>query len=103
MGSEPDTAHSLNNLAALYWKMGASAKSESLLREALQIRQQMLGPEHPDTEISLMNLALLELDLGRTDEATALARQASAAKLAILAKIFSFTSEEQRLAYTTHF
>jgi hypothetical protein len=38
-------------------------------------------------------------ELGRIDEATALARQTSAAQLTILSKIFSFTSEQQRLAY----
>ena len=42
---------------------------------------------------------MLEFNLGRIDEATALARQASAAQLTILSKIFSFTSEQQRLAY----
>jgi CHAT domain-containing protein len=45
------------------------------------------------------NLAMLEFDLGRIDEATTLARQASAAELTILSNIFSFTSEQQRLAY----
>jgi hypothetical protein len=59
----------------------------------------VLGQEHPNTEVSLENLALLEIDLGRIDEATALARQASAAELIVISKIFSFTSEEQRLAY----
>jgi tetratricopeptide (TPR) repeat protein len=95
----PETAISLNNLGALYWRMGEYAKAEPLYQEALRIRQKVLGPGHPDTALSLDNLALLEFDLGRIDEATALARQASAAELAILSKIFSFTSEEQRLAY----
>ena len=95
----PDTATSLNNLAALYQAMGEYAKAEPLYQEALRIRQKVLGPEHPDTATSLDNLALLEFDLGRIDEATALARQASAAELTILSKIFSFTSEQQRLAY----
>ena len=95
----PDTAQSLNNLAELYQDMGEYAKAEPLYQEALRIRQKVLGPEHPDTAISLNNLALLEFDLGRIDEATALARQASAAELTILSKIFSFTSEQQRLAY----
>src|ERR1700737_1423500 len=95
----PDTATSLNNLALLYWTIGEYAKAEPLYQEALRMRQKMLGPEHPDTATSLDNLALVEFDLGRIDEATALARQASAAELAILSKIFSFTSEEQRLAY----
>jgi tetratricopeptide (TPR) repeat protein len=95
----PDTAISLNNLGALYWIMGEYAKAEPLYQGALRIRQKVLAPGHPDTALSLDNLALLEFDLGRIDEATALARQASAAELTILSKIFSFTSEEQRLAY----
>ena len=95
----PDTAQSLNNLAGLYQAMGDTPKPSRSYQEALQIWQKVLGPEHPDTAISLDNLALLEFDLGRIDEATALARQASAAELTILSKIFSFTSEEQRLAY----
>ena len=100
LGSEHfQTAESLNNLGVLYWAMGEYAKAEPLFEEALQIWQKVLGPEHPDTAASLENLALLEFDLGRIDEASALARQVSAAELTILSKIFSFTSEQQRLAY----
>jgi tetratricopeptide (TPR) repeat protein len=100
LGKEhPDTATSLNNLAALYLDMQEYAKAEPLLQEALRIFQKVLGSEHPYTASSLDNLALLEFDLGRIDEATDLARQASAAELTILSKIFSFTSEQQRLAY----
>ena len=95
----PSTALSLDNLATLYRTMGEYAKAEPLEQQALGIFQKVSGPEHPDTAISLKNLALLEFDLGRVGEATGLARQASAAELAILSKIFSFTSEEQRLAY----
>ena len=32
----PDTATSLNNLAALYWAMGEYAKAEPLFQEALR-------------------------------------------------------------------
>ena len=95
----PETATSLNNLALLYQVMGEYAKAEPLYQEALQIRRKVIGPEHPYTAQSLENLAYCEFDLDRIDEATALARQASAAQLTILSKIFSFTSEEQRLAY----
>jgi tetratricopeptide (TPR) repeat protein len=95
----PYTATSLNNLATLYWVMGEYAKAEPLLQEALRIRQKVLGPENPYTASSLDNLAFLDFDLGRIDEATALARQESEAELTILSKIFSFTSEQQRLAY----
>src|SRR5271157_2157900 len=100
LGSEhPDTAQSLNNLALLYWATGEYAKAEPLYQEALRILQKVLGKEHPDTATSLENLAVLEFELGRIDEATAIARQTSAAQLTILSKIFSFTSEQQRLAY----
>ena len=95
----PDTAIILSSLAWLYDAMGDYAKAEPLYQEALRIYRKVFGPEHPDTAQSLDNLALLEFDLGRIDEATALARQASATELTILSKIFSFTSEQQRLAY----
>ena len=95
----PYTAQSLNNLGALYVSMGEYAKAEPLDQEALRIHRKVLGKEHPEMATSLENLALLEFDLGRIDEATALARQASASELTILSKIFSFTSEQQRLAY----
>ena len=55
----PDTAKSLNNLAALYQDMGEYAKAEPLYQEALRIRQKVLGSEHPDTATSLNNLAAL--------------------------------------------
>jgi tetratricopeptide (TPR) repeat protein len=96
---DPRTAVSLHNLAYLYKRMGQYAKAEPLYQQALRIWQEVLGPEHPDTAKGLENLAYLEFDLGRIGDATALARQASAAQLTILSKIFSFTSEEQRLAY----
>ena len=99
----PDTAISLSSLAWLYNATGEYAKAEPLDQEALRIRRKVLGPEHPDTAKSLNNLALVEFYLGRIDEATALARQASAAELTIISKIFSFTSEQQRLAYLNIF
>ena len=99
----PYTALSLYNLGSLYQSMGEYAKAEPLDREALRVFQKVLGPEHPYSAESLDNLALLEFDLGRIDEATALARQASAAELTFLSKIFSFTSEQQRLAYLNIF
>ena len=43
----PDTATSLNNLAALYQSMGDYAKAEPLYRQALEIRQESPGGKHP--------------------------------------------------------
>jgi CHAT domain-containing protein/Tfp pilus assembly protein PilF len=93
---DPITAESLNNLASLYRNMGDYDKALPLIQEAVRISES-LGSD--DTATMLENFALLEVDLDRIDEATALARQGSAAKLKTLSKIFSFTSEEQRLAY----
>ena len=95
----PDSAINLNDLASLYLEMGAYTKAEPLYQRALEICKKVLGLEHPLTAGALDNLAYCEFDLGRIDEATVFARQASAAELTILSKIFSFTSEQQRLAY----
>jgi tetratricopeptide (TPR) repeat protein len=45
----PDTAQSLNNLAALYYSQGNYAKAEPILIRALAIREKVLGPNHPET------------------------------------------------------
>ena len=95
----PDTAKSLNNLAALYQAWASTPKPNRSTRKRSGSARRFLGQNIPTRRQSLDNLALLEFDLGRIDEATALARQASAAELTILSKIFSFTSEQQRLAY----
>ena len=55
----PDTATSLNNLAALYDSQGAYAKAEPLYLRALAVREKALGPDHRDTATSLNNLAVL--------------------------------------------
>jgi len=96
-------AQSLNNLGLLYEKMGDYEKADPLFQEALQIDKKALGPDHPDTAVELGNLASLEFDLGRMDQATALAREQAVAQLKALSKIFSFTSEQQRLAYLNIF
>jgi tetratricopeptide (TPR) repeat protein len=99
----PDTAQSLNNLGELYDIMENYVKAEPLLQEALRIRQKVLGSEHPKTATSLENLAYVEFKLGRIDQATALSRKESATNLIVLSNIFSFTSEQQRLAYLDSF
>ena len=60
----PDTARSLNNLAALYQAMGDYAKAEPLDKEALEIRQKVLGRDHLLTAVSLNDLAALYLAMG---------------------------------------
>jgi tetratricopeptide (TPR) repeat protein len=60
----PDTATSLNNLAALYDSQGTYIKAEPLYIRALAIREKALGPDHPDTATSLNNLAGLYASQG---------------------------------------
>jgi tetratricopeptide (TPR) repeat protein/CHAT domain-containing protein len=104
LGSEhPATASGLGMLGMLYRAMGDYAKAEPFFREAIQIYQKALGSEHPDTVRMIENLAALELDFGHDGEATTLSRQAAVAELKILSRMFSFTSEQQRLAYIATF
>ncbi len=57
-GEHPDTATSMNNLAALYHELGRIKEAELLFRRALAIWERALGSEHPNTAISLSWLAL---------------------------------------------
>jgi len=50
-----DYGATLNNLAALYDAQGTYAQAEPLLKRALAIYEQVLGPLHPDTASSLNN------------------------------------------------
>jgi hypothetical protein len=52
------------------------------------------GPEHPETVEALNNLELLFQKIGDYAKAEPLYQ---AAELTIISKIFSFTSEQQRL------
>ena len=57
--------------------MGDYAKAEPLFKEALQIRQKVLGPEHPDTAQSLNNLAELYQAMGDYAKAEPLLQRGS--------------------------
>ena len=74
----PDTAQSLNNLAALYELIGRYDDAEALFQRSLDIKEEQLGPEHPDTATSLNNLAGLYESVGRYAEAEPLYQQALA-------------------------
>ena len=95
----PDTATSLDSLATLYHAMGDYLTAEPLHRRALAIQEKALGPDHPWTAISLSNLALLNMDLGKAGGALEFAVRAQKAQIIHLGNIFSFTSEQQRLAF----
>ncbi|WP_293347296.1 MULTISPECIES: tetratricopeptide repeat protein [unclassified Microcoleus] len=65
----PDTASSLNNLAALYHTMGCYPEAEPLYVRALSIWEQQFGADHPLTASSLNNLGMLYQAMGRYAEA----------------------------------
>ena len=93
-----ETMESLNDLAELYRALGEYNKAKPLCEEALRISKKVFGS--PDL-LTLDNLALLYFDLGRVDEATPLVREEAAQQLNVFANMFSFTSEQQRLTYST--
>ena len=74
----PDTAQSLNNLAALYGSQGHYEQAEPLYQRALAISEKALGPDHPSTATSLNNLAALYRSQGRYEEAEPLYQRALA-------------------------
>src|SRR5271166_2697673 len=90
-------ALALHNLGSVYSQLGDPDKALEHYRQALGLWSQIRSESA--AAISLGSLAYCDFDLGRIDEAKTLARQESAAKLTILSKILSFTSEQERLAY----
>ncbi|GHO64614.1 tetratricopeptide repeat protein [Ktedonobacter sp. SOSP1-52] len=71
-----ETAHVLNNLAVLYWRMGMYAEAEPLLQRALLIRGKTLGIDHPDVATTLNYLALLYWKMGKYAKAEPLLQRA---------------------------
>jgi tetratricopeptide (TPR) repeat protein len=61
----PNTATSLNNLAALYWAQGKFEQAEPLQERSLAITEKSLGLDHPDVAIRLNVLALLYSGQGK--------------------------------------
>ena len=79
----PDTAHALNNLAALYYDTRDYAQAEPLHRRALAIREKVLGFDHPNTAQSLNSLARLYQAIGAYTKAEPLYHRA----IAIIEKV----------------
>jgi len=79
LGSDhPQTATSLNNLAALFRAQGSYDAARPLLERALAISERVLGSDHPQTATSLNNLAGLHYDQGSYDAARPLLERALA-------------------------
>ncbi len=62
-------ATSLNNLALLYDSQGKYAQAEPLYKQALAIKEKVLGPDHPDVAIVLENMVEFYKKIGEVDEA----------------------------------
>jgi tetratricopeptide (TPR) repeat protein len=70
LGAEhPDTAGSLNNMAALYERQGNYAEALPLYERALGIFERQLGRDHPSTQIVRGNYAGLLREMGRDEDA----------------------------------
>ena len=64
------------NLAGIARRHGDLAEAERLYRQALGIKERLLGPEHPEVATTLNNLAVVCRRRGLLDEAEALYRRA---------------------------
>ena len=58
-GDHPNTASSLNNLAALYCVQGRYAEAAQMYKEAVEIMERVLGVEHPNTKVARENYEML--------------------------------------------
>ena len=70
--NHPDVAHTLNNLALVYWTQGKYSEAEGLYKRALAILEKALGANHPDVARTLNDLALVYRAQGKYGEAEAL-------------------------------
>jgi len=68
----------LHNLATIHHSLGESARAEHLYREALAIKETLLGDEHPEVGLVANNLGTRLHDQGRDAEAAAHLRRAFA-------------------------
>lgn len=77
LGSEhPETARSLQGLAALYRSQGKYEQVEPLLQRALRIQEHALGSNHPDVARSLNHLASVYGERGKYEQVEALCQRA---------------------------
>ena len=67
---QPEVEASLRNtIGNSYRVLGEYKAAEVQLQRALELRRELLGPNHPETAASLTSLGLLRRDQGRLDEA----------------------------------
>ena len=79
-----EATHMLNQAAYYLRERARYAEAESLFQQALQIREQVLGPHHLDTAQSLYNLGRLYFDQGRYAKAEPLYQRSLAIREQVL-------------------
>jgi non-specific serine/threonine protein kinase/serine/threonine-protein kinase len=76
LAKEPELqAQMMDVMGNVYMSLGLYSKSETLLRHAIAIRRQTLGPDHPDTLKSMYDLAIVLNEDSKYSEAEKLARE----------------------------
>jgi CHAT domain-containing protein/tetratricopeptide (TPR) repeat protein len=95
----PTVATSFDNQALLQRAIGDHTDAEVLFRRALQIRRAVLPEDHPAIAASLKYLGETCAALLRFDEALQFMQQAATISTRLVAQVFSFGSENQRLVY----
>ena len=71
-------------MGQVYGNLGLYARAEALLRQGLDVRHHVLGPDHPDTLKSISNVGEILFKEARYPEAEQLARQAFEAQRRLL-------------------
>lgn len=86
---------SLNNLAFLYYLQSRYDEAEPLFKEAIKIREEVLGINHPETAKSYNNLGLLYFVQGKYNDAEYLYKKA----LDIREEIFKTDHLDKAISY----
>ncbi len=94
-------AHILTDLSELIEAQGQDRLSEALehAEQALEILKQELGETHPDCSEVLYHLGLLQAKMGNPEKALNLLHRGALLTDGIIWKVFTHTSERQRLTY----
>ena len=82
---QPETAAAIRHtIGRTYARLGRGEEAERLLREALRMRQGVLGPEHPDVAASASELAVVLMERGQYEAAEQRSREALAMRRRLL-------------------